>query len=92
MIWKMKNEKNTRMCAACRERGGKDGFFRIVRPSGGTEACIDLTEKMPGRGAYLCRNEACVVKAQKTRALVRNLGCAVPGGLFDEMLRLLKEK
>ncbi len=88
----MRNEKNTRMCAACRERGGKETFFRIARTDGGLRACLDHTGKMPGRGAYLCKNDACIAKAVKTRALTRSLGCAVPDGLYEEMSRLLQEK
>jgi hypothetical protein len=88
----MKHDKNTRMCAACRERRDKETFFRIARPAGGTQARIDFAGKMQGRGAYICKNEACIAKAMKTRVLARNLGCAVSGELYEEMMRLLKEK
>lgn len=88
----MKHKKNTRMCAACRERGEKDAFFRITRTAGGSGACIDHLHKMQGRGAYVCRKENCIGKARKTRVLSRSLGCAVPDGLFEEMSRLINEK
>ena len=61
-----------RMCVACREMRAKKDLMRIVRTGEG-ELKLDLTGKLSGRGAYLCRNEACLVKAIKIRALERAL-------------------
>ncbi len=60
-----------RMCVACREMQAKKDLMRIVRTDDGL--ILDLTGKRNGRGAYLCRKEACLEKAIKTRALERAL-------------------
>ncbi|MBQ1631683.1 MAG: YlxR family protein [Clostridia bacterium] len=61
-----------RMCVACREMRAKKDLMRIVRTAEG-ELKLDLTGKLSGRGAYLCRDAACMNKAIKTRALERAL-------------------
>ena len=61
-----------RMCVACREMRAKKDLMRIVRTAEG-ELRLDLTGKLSGRGAYLCRDAACLNKAIKIRALERAL-------------------
>ena len=61
-----------RMCVACREMRAKKDLMRVVRTAEG-ELKLDLTGKLSGRGAYLCRDAACMNKAIKTRALERAL-------------------
>ena len=61
-----------RMCVACREMKPKKELLRVVRTPEG-EIVADLTGRKNGRGAYLCRAEACFNKAVKTRALERAL-------------------
>ena len=61
-----------RMCVACREMKPKKELIRVVRTPEG-EVVADLTGRKNGRGAYLCRSEACLNKAVKTRALERAL-------------------
>ena len=60
------------MCVACREMRAKKDLMRIVRTAEG-ELVLDLTGKLSGRGAYLCRDAACLNKAIKIRALERAL-------------------
>ena len=59
-----------RMCVACREMKPKKELIRVVRTPEG-EIVADETGRKNGRGAYLCRSEACLNKALKTRALDR---------------------
>ena len=61
-----------RMCVACREMKPKKELIRVVRTPEG-EIVADLTGRKNGRGAYLCRSEACLSKALKIRALDRAL-------------------
>ena len=61
-----------RMCVACREMKPKKELIRVVRTPEG-EIFADETGRKNGRGAYLCRAEACFNKAVKTRALERAL-------------------
>jgi predicted RNA-binding protein YlxR (DUF448 family) len=60
------------MCVACRTRRDREGLVRLVRIDGeGVQ--IDLEGRLPGRGAYLCRTEACWALAQRRRSLERAL-------------------
>ena len=62
-----------RMCVGCREMHEKRELIRIVKDAQGN-AFIDLKGKASGRGAYICRNEQCLSKAIKTKAVDRVLG------------------
>ena len=53
-----------RTCVACRTIGGKRGLLRIVRTPEG-RVVLDPTGRLPGRGAYLCREVACLSAAIK---------------------------
>ena len=55
----------------------KRELIRVVRDGSGRVA-LDPTGRAPGRGAYLCRNVACLEKAVKTRAFERSFGVSVP--------------
>ena len=57
-----------RTCIACREEKPKREMLRIVKNAAG-EITLDFSGKLPGRGAYLCNNEACVRKLRKYRLL-----------------------
>ncbi len=66
-----------RQCAACREHFPKKELLRIVRtPDGRIET--DDRGKLPGRGVYICRKEACLARALKQNALSRALGAEIP--------------
>ncbi len=61
-----------RMCVGCREMKPKKELIRVVkRPTG--EIALDNTGKLPGRGAYVCRSQACLSKAIKQKQLDRAL-------------------
>lgn len=78
-----------RRCVGCMEMKPKTSLVRVVRNKEG-EISLDLTGKMPGRGAYLCKNEACLQKARKARRLEREFSMAVPAELYDRMEADLK--
>ena len=61
-----------RMCVGCREMKPKRELIRVVRAPDGTVS-MDPAGKKPGRGAYVCRNEACLKRAIKQRQLERQL-------------------
>lgn len=76
-----------RMCVGCRQMHEKRELVRIVRNSESV-AHIDLKGKASGRGAYICKNEECLAKAIKTRAIERALDVAIT----DEMHKQLAEE
>lgn len=59
-----------RKCALCglRARKNEYDFLRIVRTPEGA-VLFDPTGKLPGRGAYLCRNSECVRRALRSNRL-----------------------
>ncbi len=61
-----------RTCVACRRVGDKRGFVRIVRTPE-RRVVLDLKGKVPGRGAYVCRNRDCWLRARHEGALARAL-------------------
>ena len=69
-----------RMCVSCREMKPKKELLRVVVPAGSEEhakAIYDVGGKVSGRGAYLCRDEECMKKARKIRAVERALSCEI---------------
>lgn len=76
-----------RMCTGCMEMKPKKDLIRIVRSKEG-DVSIDLIGKKPGRGAYICKNEECLLKAFKTKRLEKNLEAR----LEEEVYNKLKEE
>ena len=74
-----------RQCIGCRAQKPKTELIRIVR-SPEDELSLDLKGKKPGRGAYLCRDSACLKKALKSRAIERALSVPVPPEIRDRLL------
>lgn len=73
-----------RRCSGCGERFPKPTLVRVVRSPEG-EISLDFSGKKPGRGAYLCKNPACLKKARKSRRLEQNLSCAIPPDIYDAL-------
>ncbi|MBC7186265.1 MAG: YlxR family protein [Calditrichaeota bacterium] len=77
-----------RTCVGCRQVREKRRLLRIVRASDGT-LTVDDEGTAPGRGAYVCRNAACVQLARKRRALDRSLRIHVPESLYDALSKIV---
>ena len=66
--------------------------MRVARRPDGV-VCIDTDTRSPGRGAYLCRNRACVEQAQRRHALQRVLHTEITAQIYDELCcRVTKER
>lgn len=77
-----------RMCIGCREMKPKAELDRIVKtPSG--EIVIDKTNKVSGRGAYICKSGDCLKKAEKINALSHTFSQSVDREIYS---RLAKER
>ncbi|MCY3782114.1 MAG: YlxR family protein [Chloroflexi bacterium] len=59
--------KPQRSCVACRTKTDKRNLIRLVIANERLQ--IDLSGKMNGRGAYLCGNRDCWVKASSQTQL-----------------------
>jgi predicted RNA-binding protein YlxR (DUF448 family) len=77
-----------RTCTVCRAQKGKNELFRIVKTPDGK---IVTDEKANGRGAYICKTDACIDKAQKEHRLEKALKCAVPPEIYDKLKELLHQ-
>lgn len=76
-----------RMCLGCREMKPKRELVRIVRNNQG-QISLDRTGKAPGRGAYICPNQACLNACIKTKALSR----AFEAPVDEQVLDAIKEE
>jgi len=76
-----------RKCTGCNEMKEKRELVRIVRDPEGNIS-VDLTGKKSGRGAYICKDKKCLMKAQKAKRLERAFECQVPEEIY---LRLERE-
>jgi predicted RNA-binding protein YlxR (DUF448 family) len=73
-----------RKCMGCMQTFPKKDLVRIVRtPEGSVE--MDLTGKKSGRGAYICRSEACLKKAIKSKRIQANLEVEINEELIEAL-------
>ena len=77
-------KKPERRCVGCSETKLKTELVRVVRSPEG-EVSLDLTGKKSGRGAYICRNVACLKKARKARRISNALSCEIPEEVYDRL-------
>ena len=79
-----------RQCLGCREMKPKKELIRVVRSPQG-EVSLDFKGKLPGRGAYVCPNPACLSKARKTKALERAFSAPLPDPVWEALEQQMKE-
>ena len=79
-----------RQCLGCREMKPKKELIRVVRPPQG-EVSLDFKGKLPGRGAYVCPNPACLAKARKAKALERAFSAPLPDPVWEALEQQMKE-
>ena len=78
-----------RMCIGCREMKPKRELIRIVKTPEG-EIKLDLTGKLNGRGAYVCRSVDCLNKIRKSNGLSHTFGMKVEAEICDRLQRELE--
>ncbi len=79
-----------RMCTACREMKPKKELIRVVKTPE-NEIKLDLTGKLNGRGAYICKSEECLKKAQKSGALSRAFSIEVSSEIYEKLAKELAD-
>lgn len=84
----MKNRVPLRKCIGCVEMKSKSDLIRVVKNKDG-EINIDLTGKMPGRGAYICKDAECLKKAQKKRQLERAFQMSIEPCIYEKLFEQL---
>ena len=73
-----------RKCTGCGEHFPKNTLVRVLRTPEG-EIVLDLVGKRSGRGAYICRNAACLKKARTSGRIEASLECSIPQSVYDRM-------
>lgn len=79
-----------RQCIGCREMKEKKNLIRVVKTPE-DEIVLDVTGKVNGRGAYLCKSVECFQKAEKSSAIERSLKTSIPEEVYIELERKLNE-
>ena len=86
---KNNNNKPLRMCVACRSMKEKQFLIKVVKNMDG-KLEIDLKNKKPGRGAYICNNLSCLETAQKKHTFNYAFKCNVGNEIYDELKGCIK--
>ncbi len=79
-----------RQCVGCREMKPKRELIRVVKSPEG-EISLDFRGKKPGRGAYVCPQQACLAKARKSKALERAFETALPPEVYQALEEQMRE-
>ena len=73
-----------RQCLGCREMKPKKELIRVVRSPEG-QVSLDFKGKLPGRGAYVCPDPACLARAHKSKALERAFSLPIPDDVYASL-------
>ncbi len=73
-----------RQCIGCMEMKAKKELIRVVKSKEG-EISLDTTGKKNGRGAYLCKNKECFLKAVKAKKLNRAFSTEIPSEVISSL-------
>ena len=75
-----------RMCVVCRQMREKAFLLRIAKKDG--VISVDKEGKLPGRGAYICKDGNCRDKFEKQRSFER----AFKGAVSEELKETIKKE
>lgn len=64
--------KGTRTCIACKKKGPKEEFIRIVADKNG-DNIIDYDQKINARGVYICNKHECFERILKMKDISKIL-------------------
>ena len=80
-----------RKCIGCNTSKDKRELIRVVRNAEG-EISIDTTGKKPGRGAYICKDAACLKLAKKGKKLDKAFEVAISDEIYARLEQELKDE
>lgn len=81
---------NQRMCVACKKRDDKSNFLRIEKVDGNVAVS---NKKIDGsRGIYLCFDNECLKKAQKSKIISRTFNVDVSEDFYNQIKDLIERK
>lgn len=73
-----------RTCIACNQKQEKKNLIRIVKNKE-NEIFVDETLKMPGRGAYICKDIQCLEKLIKSKKLNKVFEQEIDNTLYEKI-------
>ena len=73
-----------RQCIGCGEMKGKRDMMRVLKTAE-NDICLDITGKKNGRGAYLCKQRECLLKARKSKGLERSFKMSIPNEVYENL-------
>ena len=79
-----------RTCVSCRKKGIKGELIKLANAPQGV--IIDYSERLPGRGAYVCPDSLCIGKALKEGALSKAFKEGVTSPKLDDFVAELDQK
>ena len=83
----------TRKCIGCGKISEKKSLLMIVKSPKCKEKktfkILAGTDKKEGRGAYLCNNRDCFLKAKKGRRLEKSFSSKIESEIYDSLERLI---
>ncbi len=80
----IKKKVPLRKCTGCQQMKEKKELIRVVRTDE-DQYYIDLTGKMSGRGAYICKSIECFEKAFKSKGLERSFKATIPKDIYEKL-------
>ena len=87
----MVKKKPLRTCMGCNNPKEKQDLLRIVKSKEG-DISVDLTGKKNGRGAYICKDEECLKKLQKSKRLDRVFEVPVSDEIYENIRGVIIDK
>lgn len=73
-----------RQCVGCGDMKSKKEMMRVLKTTEGP-IVLDVTGKMNGRGAYLCKQADCLKLARKNKGLERSFKMNIPDEVYDSL-------
>ena len=73
-----------RKCVGCGEMKNKKELIRVLKTPE-EEILLDATGRKNRRGAYLCRDQECLLRAARNKGLERSLGMKIPEEIYENL-------
>ncbi|MCX4321979.1 MAG: YlxR family protein [Lachnospiraceae bacterium] len=86
----MAKKVSLRQCVGCGEMKDKKEMMRVLKSAEGIVS-LDMTGRKNGRGAYLCKNGECLVKARRNKGLERSFKMRIPDEIYANLEKEFEE-
>ena len=73
-----------RQCVGCGLMKNKKDMIRVIKTATG-EILLDRTGRQNGRGAYICDDRDCLIKARKNKGLERSFRQQISAEVYDSL-------